>query len=86
MSRRGLSRLRPLNFAALEHSYDARVESGHHRREHRQVWAVPVTVMGELHQIEQWVGLKTIVMVKRSPTPLEQDHPRDDGLSHVVAL
>jgi predicted transposase YbfD/YdcC len=53
------------NFAALEHSYDARVESGHHRREHRQVWAVPVAVMGNLHQMEQWAGLKTIVMVKR---------------------
>jgi predicted transposase YbfD/YdcC len=53
------------NFAGLEHSYDQRVESGHHRREHRQVWAVPVAVMGNLYQIEQWAGLKTIVMVKR---------------------
>ena len=53
------------HFAGLEHRYDARVESGHHRREHRQVWAVPVTVMGDLHHIEQWTGLKTIVMVKR---------------------
>jgi predicted transposase YbfD/YdcC len=65
MSRRGLSRAEAVNFAALEHSYDTRVESGHHRREHRQVWAVPVTAMGELHQIEQWAGLNTIVMVKR---------------------
>jgi predicted transposase YbfD/YdcC len=54
-----------VNFAGLEHSYHQRVESGHHRREHRQVWAVPVAVMGSLHQIEQWVGLKTIVMVRR---------------------
>ena len=53
------------NFAALEHSYDARVESGHHRREHRQVWAVPVAIMGDLHPIEPWAGLNTIVMVKR---------------------
>lgn len=53
------------NFAGLEHSYEQRVESGHHRREHRQVWAVPVAVMGNLHQIEQWAGLQTIVMVKR---------------------
>jgi len=52
-------------FVGLEHSHDQRVESGHHRREHRQVWAVPVAMMGRLHQIEQWVGLKTIVMVKR---------------------
>jgi predicted transposase YbfD/YdcC len=54
-----------VNFVGLEHSYDARMESGHHRREHRQVWAVPVAVMGSLHQIEQWSGLRTLVMVKR---------------------
>lgn len=53
------------NFVGLEHSYEARVESGHHRREHRQVWAVPVTVLGNLYQIEQWAGRKTIVMVTR---------------------
>lgn len=53
------------NFAGLEHSHHQRVESGHHRREHRRVWAVPVSIMGSLHQIEQWAGLKTIVMVKR---------------------
>ena len=53
------------NFAALEHSYGARVESGHHRREHRQVWAVPIGILGDLHQIEQWAGLKPIVIVKR---------------------
>lgn len=53
------------HLAGLEHSYEQRMESGHHRREHRQVWAVPVAVMGELHQIGQWAGLKTIVMVKR---------------------
>lgn len=53
------------NFAGLEHSYHHHMESGHHRREHRQVWAVPVAVMGDLHQIGQWMGLKTIVMVKR---------------------
>ena len=53
------------NFAGLEHSYDARVESGHHRREHRQVWAVPIALLGDMHHIEQWAGLKTIVMVKR---------------------
>jgi predicted transposase YbfD/YdcC len=53
------------HFEGLEHSYDVRVESGHHRREHRQVWGVPVAVMGNLYQIEQWAGLKTIVLVKR---------------------
>ena len=53
------------HFQGLEHSYAQRVEAGHYRREHRQVWAVPVSEMGKLHQVEQWAGLKTIVMVKR---------------------
>ena len=53
------------NFEGLEHRYDARVEAGHHRREHRQVWAVPAAGMGPLHPIEPWVGLKPIVMVRR---------------------
>lgn len=52
-------------FAGIEHSLDKRLESGHHRRETRRVWAVPVSVMGQLHKIKQWPGLQTIVMVKR---------------------
>lgn len=52
-------------FAGIEHSVDKRLESGHHRRETRRVWAVPVSVMGRLHKIGQWAGLQTIVMVKR---------------------
>ena len=52
-------------FEGIEHSLDQRVESGHHRRETRRVWAVPVSVMGPLHKIGQWRGLQTIVMVKR---------------------
>ena len=52
-------------FAGIEHSGDNRVESGHHRRETRRVWAVPVSVMGSLHQIGQWANLQTMVMVKR---------------------
>ena len=52
-------------FAGIEHSLDQRVESGHHRRETRRVWAVPVSVMGPLHKIGQWRGLQTMVMVKR---------------------
>jgi predicted transposase YbfD/YdcC len=31
------------NFQGIEYSYDVRVESGHHRREKRQVTAVPLT-------------------------------------------
>ena len=52
-------------FAGLEHTYHQQVESGHHRRDHRQVWALPVEAMGHLHQIEQWAGLRSLVMVKR---------------------
>lgn len=52
-------------FQGIQHSHNQRVESGHHRRENRQVWAVPVTEMGELYQQAQWAGLKTVVMVIR---------------------
>ena len=52
-------------FAGIEHSLDQRIESGHHRRETRRVWAVPVSAMGQLHKIGQWAGLQTIVRVKR---------------------
>jgi predicted transposase YbfD/YdcC len=52
-------------FDAIEHSYDGRVEAGHHRRETRKVWAVPLSAMGDLYQISRWAGLKTIVMVSR---------------------
>lgn len=52
-------------FVNIEHSVDKRVESGHHRRETRRVWAVPLSVMGPLHKVGQWAGLQTIVMVKR---------------------
>lgn len=53
------------DFEGIEHSYNARVETGHHRREIRQVWAVPISEIGVLHQISQWAGLKTVVMVSR---------------------
>lgn len=52
-------------FEGIEHRFDGHVESGHHRRETRKVWAVPLGAMGDLHQITQWEGLKTIVMVSR---------------------
>lgn len=52
-------------FEGIEHSYDSRVEAGHGRREHRQVWAVPLAVMGALHESGQWAGLQTVVRVKR---------------------
>jgi predicted transposase YbfD/YdcC len=53
------------NFKGIEHRYDSRVEAGHDRRETRKVWAVPLDQMGVLHEISQWTGLKTIVMVSR---------------------
>jgi predicted transposase YbfD/YdcC len=53
------------HFKGIEHSYDPRVEGGHHRREIRKVWAVPIAQMGVLHEISQWTGLNTIVMVSR---------------------
>lgn len=37
-------------FAAIEYSYDQRVEAGHHRQENRQVWAVPVAAIPNLYQ------------------------------------
>jgi len=54
------------NFQGIEYSYDVRVESGHHRREKRQVTAVPLTQMGGLYKQAQWSGLQTIVRVVRT--------------------
>lgn len=53
------------SFEGIEHRYDGRFEVGHHRRETRKVWAVPLSAMGDLFQISRWAGLKTIVMVLR---------------------
>jgi len=53
------------HFEGIEHRFDSRVETGHHRRETRKVWAVPLAQMGALHEVPQWAGLKTIVMVSR---------------------
>ncbi len=46
-------------------SYDKRIEKGHHRREIREVWTVPVTAIGTLYQPKCWAGLQTPVMVVR---------------------
>ncbi len=54
------------NFEGIEHSYDVRVESGHHRREKRQVTAVSINQMGDLYKQAQWSGLQTIVRVVRT--------------------
>ena len=54
------------DFEGIEYSYDVRVESGHHRREKRQVWTVSISEMGDLYKQTQWSGLQTIVMVIRT--------------------
>lgn len=53
-------------FDGIESSYDVRVESGHHRTEKRQVWAVSLHQMGSLYNQAQWVGLQTIVKIVRT--------------------
>jgi predicted transposase YbfD/YdcC len=55
-------------FKEIEHTYDQRVEAGHHRKENRQIWAVPLSAIGELYKSSQWAGLKTLVMVIRVRT------------------
>lgn len=54
------------NFEGIEHSYDLQVESGHHRREKRQVTAVSIEQMGDLYKQAQWSGLQTVVKVVRT--------------------
>ena len=53
------------NFEGIDYSYDHQVERGHGRTEHRKVWAVPVSEMGQLYGQDQWAGLQTVVMVVR---------------------
>ncbi len=53
------------DFAGLAVSRDTKVEGGHHRRERRQVYCVPVEDLGPLHGEQQWSGLQTVVMVVR---------------------
>lgn len=55
-----------MDFQGIESSYDVRVESGHHRREKRQVTAVALNQMGGLYKQAQWSGLQTIVRVVRT--------------------
>jgi predicted transposase YbfD/YdcC len=54
------------DFQGIDYSYDVRVESGHHRREKRQVTAVHLKQMGGLYKQTQWSGLQTIVRVIRT--------------------
>lgn len=52
-------------FGGVVHSYDERVEKGHHRPEKRQVWCVPVSQLPTLYYQDDWLGLKCVVMVVR---------------------
>ena len=53
------------DFKGIEFSYNQRVEASHHRREQRQVWAVPLTAIPQLYQASAWSGLQTLAMVIR---------------------
>jgi len=55
----------PQGFEGITHSYDERVEKGHHRTEKRQIWCVRVSQLPPLHNQSDWAGLKCVVMVVR---------------------
>jgi predicted transposase YbfD/YdcC len=52
-------------WATLDYSYSTATEAGHHRIEHRQVWAVPLSQVPTMPTDRKWQGLATLVMVKR---------------------
>ena len=54
-------------FKGIIHSYDKRVEKGHHRTQKRQIWCVPISQLQTLHNQDNWVGFKCVVMVVRVP-------------------
>ncbi|CDN12102.1 Mobile element protein [Richelia intracellularis] len=54
-------------FKGIIHSYDKRVEKDHHRTEKRQIWCAPISQLQTLHNQDNWVGLKWVVMVVRVP-------------------
>lgn len=56
---------REKKFEGIEYDYEQTIEKGHNRIEKRYVWAVPLKAFGNLHEIENWSGLQTIVMVER---------------------
>jgi predicted transposase YbfD/YdcC len=53
-------------FEGIEVSLDTRTESGYHRLETRQVFCVPLSQLPPLYQQQNWLGLRTVVMVKRT--------------------
>lgn len=61
----GFKRHRLKARAGIEHTFDERVETGHHRIEKRQVWVVPRSQLPPLHEAADWSGLKAVVFVQR---------------------
>lgn len=55
-----------IGFKDIDISISQRIEKGHYRIEKRTVYAVPVSQISGLYQLDLWGGLKTIVMVVRS--------------------
>jgi predicted transposase YbfD/YdcC len=49
----------------LPQSSEYKLESAHHRIEIRQVWTLPIECFPQLHEAHEWIGLRTIVVVKR---------------------
>jgi predicted transposase YbfD/YdcC len=49
----------------IDVSYYQTVESGHHRLENRQIWAVSISQIPDWAIAAKWKGLATVVMVKR---------------------
>ncbi|MBD0386573.1 MAG: ISAs1 family transposase [Nostoc sp. C3-bin3] len=55
-----------LGFKDVDVNISQRIEKGHHRIENRQVYTVPISQIPALHEQDDWVGLKIVVMVVRS--------------------
>jgi len=68
------------NFPGIDVSYDRRLEKGHHRREIRQVWSVPVTAIPNLYQPRLARGTSKRCHGCSSPSSLEQNYSRSSVL------
>ena len=53
-------------WVGIEYRYSEYSEAGHHRTEHRQVWAIPISQLPDLPNRTKWQGLTSVVMVKRN--------------------
>ncbi len=68
------------NFPLIDVSYDQRLEKGHHRREIRQVWSVPVTAIPNLYQPRLARRTSKRCHGCSSPSSLEQNYSRSSVL------